>query len=237
MPSQRSSAESHSSSEAEPRSRPRAGRRATGTGPPGARRGSRRSPRSAASPSSSSKRTSTAKLAARVDAALAAGRISAERAAKLKERIAQIELCKGAKAKVARHGMLRAAADYLGLSAEELRAQLPGTSLAALAAKQGKSVERLKDAMLAPAKERLAKASSRRASNRRRQIGCSSVSSSSSIACVEKSFPAAGSEGPVPSARLPGEGPALRALRTLTVFLGTSSGNISRRRRLGKTCA
>ena len=97
------------------------------------------------------------KLAAGVDAALAAGRISAERAAQLKERIAQIELCKGAKAKVARPGMLRAAADYLGLSAEELRAQLPGTSLAALAAKQGKSVERLKDAMLAPWKERLAK--------------------------------------------------------------------------------
>ena len=101
-----------------------------------------------------------ARLTARVDAALAAGRISADRAAQLKERIAQGALCKvgaGVKAKVAKHGMLRAAATYLGLNASQLRTQLPGTSLAALAAKQGKSVEGLKSAMLAPAKSRLAK--------------------------------------------------------------------------------
>lgn len=101
-----------------------------------------------------------ARLTARVDAALAAGKISAERAAKLKERIAQGVLCKGGfvKVKLARKGALRAAAEYLGLSGQELRAQLPGTSLAALAQTQGKSVDGLKAAMIAPAKARLAKA-------------------------------------------------------------------------------
>jgi hypothetical protein len=102
-----------------------------------------------------------AKLKARVDAALAANLISPERAARLKERIAAGELCKhprALEARFARHGMLRAAAEYLGLSGEQLRAQLPGTSLAGLAAKQGKSVDGLKAAMLAPAKERLARA-------------------------------------------------------------------------------
>ena len=44
------------------------------------------------------------------------------------------------------------------LDREELRAQLPGTSLAALAEKQGKSVSSLEAAMVAPAKARLAKA-------------------------------------------------------------------------------
>lgn len=103
-----------------------------------------------------------AKLTARVDAALAAGWISAGQAAALKERIAEGALCKRAgavKVRVARHGALQAAADYLGLSRQQLRAQLPGTSLAAIAAKTpGKSVAGLKAAMLAPAKERLAKA-------------------------------------------------------------------------------
>jgi len=101
-----------------------------------------------------------ARLNARVDAALAGGKISAERAARLKERISQGALCKGGvvKVKLARKGALRSAAEYLGLSGQELRAQLPGTSLAALAQKQGKSVEGLKAAMIAPAKARLAKA-------------------------------------------------------------------------------
>jgi hypothetical protein len=101
-----------------------------------------------------------ARLNARVDAALAAGKISAERAAKLKERISQGVLCKGGivKVKLARKGALRAAAEYLDLSGQELRAQLPGTSLAALAQKQSKSVDGLRAAMIAPAKARLAKA-------------------------------------------------------------------------------
>jgi hypothetical protein len=54
--------------------------------------------------------------------------------------------------------MMGAAAKFLGLDREELRKQLPGTSLAGLAEKQGKKVADLKSAMLAPAKERLAKA-------------------------------------------------------------------------------
>jgi hypothetical protein len=102
----------------------------------------------------------TAKLTARVDAALAAGRISPELAAKLKERIAAGVLCKrpAVTAKLARPGMFGAAARFLGLKRAELRAQLPGTSLAALAQKQGKSVDQLEAAMLAPAKARLARA-------------------------------------------------------------------------------
>jgi hypothetical protein len=102
-----------------------------------------------------------AKLIARIDAALAAGRISPERAAKLKERISSASLCpaaRAAKAKLSSHSMVKAAADFLGLSKAELRQQLPGTSLGALAQKQGKSVADLKAAMLAPAKARLARA-------------------------------------------------------------------------------
>ncbi len=102
-----------------------------------------------------------ARLLARVDAAEKAGRISSERAAALRERIEEGSLCAGARHGLVRHGlrgMFRAAADFLGLTPIELRAQLPGTSLAALAQKQGKSVEALKAAMLAPAKEKLAHA-------------------------------------------------------------------------------
>ena len=45
-------------------------------------------------------------------------------------------------ARIAARSMLRAAADFLGLNREQLRAQLPGTSLPGLAEKQGKSVGR-----------------------------------------------------------------------------------------------
>ena len=100
------------------------------------------------------------RLTARVDAALQAGRINAERAAMLKERIAEGSLCKGhaLRAKLGRHRLLAAAAQFLGLDRAELRAALPGTSLGALAEKQGKSVAELKAAMLAPARAKLAKA-------------------------------------------------------------------------------
>jgi hypothetical protein len=54
--------------------------------------------------------------------------------------------------------MLGAAAEFLGLDRQQLRAQLPGTSLAALALKQEKTVAGLEAAMIAPAKARLAKA-------------------------------------------------------------------------------
>lgn len=102
-----------------------------------------------------------ARLLARIDAAENAGKITGERAAQLRQRVSEGSLCrvgKRAGAHLAAHGMIRAAAAFLGLDREQLRAQLPGTSLAALAAKQGKSVDALEAAMVAPAKERLAKA-------------------------------------------------------------------------------
>jgi len=102
-----------------------------------------------------------ARVLARIDAAEEAGRISSERAAKLRERVADTNLCgarRHVQARLAGRGMLRAAADFLGLDRAELRAQLPGNSLAGLAEKQGKSVADLKAAMVAPAKARLAKA-------------------------------------------------------------------------------
>jgi hypothetical protein len=106
------------------------------------------------------------RLLARVDAALAAGRITADQAAKLRQRIADAEPCQRAghrrghpgSAHVGLRRAVAAAAHYLGLTNEELRAQLPGTSLGALAEKQGKSVDGLKAALLAPAKQRLANA-------------------------------------------------------------------------------
>jgi predicted kinase len=101
-----------------------------------------------------------AKLLARIEAAEKAGKISPERAAALKQRVSEGNLCRAGH--VQRHraarGMMRAAAEFLGLSREALKAQLPGNSLAGLAQKQGKSVDALEDAMVAPAKERLAKA-------------------------------------------------------------------------------
>jgi hypothetical protein len=102
-----------------------------------------------------------ARLLARIEAALAAGSISPEQAAKLRERVADATFCRRVARPAVRHAvrhLLAVAADYLGLTRAELRAQLPGTSLAALAEKQGKTVEGLEAALLAPAKERLAKA-------------------------------------------------------------------------------
>ena len=102
-----------------------------------------------------------ARALARIDAAEKAGRISSERAAMLRERVEEANLCAAGKrvqARFAVRGMLRAAADFLGLDREQLKAQLPGNSLAGLAEKQGKSVADLKAAMVAPAKARLTKA-------------------------------------------------------------------------------
>lgn len=101
-----------------------------------------------------------ARLSARIDAALASGRITPERAARLKERIAAGSLCRGGpvRAKLGARPLLRTVADFLGLTKAELRAELPGTSLGALALERGKSVESLEAALLAPAKTRLAKA-------------------------------------------------------------------------------
>lgn len=101
-----------------------------------------------------------ARLLARIDAAENAGRISAERATNLRERVSAATLCGAAKARVAfaARGMVRAAAAFLDLDRAKLRAQLPGTSLAALADKQGKSLDALEAAMVAPAKARVATA-------------------------------------------------------------------------------
>lgn len=113
-----------------------------------------------------------ATLTARVDAALAAGKLTPEQAAKLKERIANAKgLGLGAKrgfakrqqALVKRIGVkakrLGAASEYLGLTREQVRAELKaGKSLAQIAVSQGKSASGLVTAMLAPVKERLAKA-------------------------------------------------------------------------------
>jgi hypothetical protein len=54
--------------------------------------------------------------------------------------------------------MLVRAARFLDLNRSDLRAQLPGHSLADLAESQGKSTSGLEAAMVAPAKARLAKA-------------------------------------------------------------------------------
>jgi hypothetical protein len=101
-----------------------------------------------------------ARLVARIDAAERAGRISSERAAALKERVEEGNLCRAGKVRQHRaaRGMVGAAAEFLGLDRAELRAQLPGNSLAGLAQKQGKGVDALVAAMVAPAKERVAKA-------------------------------------------------------------------------------
>lgn len=105
--------------------------------------------------------TVEARLVARIDAALKAGRISPERARALRERVAEGDFCRAdrhRRAHVVVHGMMRAAARFLGVDRAELRSQLPGNSLAGLAAKQGKSVDALEAAMVAPARERLARA-------------------------------------------------------------------------------
>lgn len=101
-----------------------------------------------------------ARLLARIDAAEKAGKISATRAAALRDRVASGNVCRAVAVRrhVAFRGMIGAAAAFLGLDRQQLRAQLPGTSLAALAAKQGKSEAELEAAMVAPAKTRLAKA-------------------------------------------------------------------------------
>ena len=113
-----------------------------------------------------------ATLTARVDAALAAGKLTPEQAAKLKARIADAKglglgvkrgFAKKQQALVKRIGAkakrLGAASEYLGLTREQLRAELKaGKSLAQIATAQGKSADGLVTAMLAPVQERLAKA-------------------------------------------------------------------------------
>ncbi|MBD0329212.1 MAG: hypothetical protein ICV64_03810 [Thermoleophilia bacterium] len=108
-------------------------------------------------------------LSNRVDAAVRDGRLSAEQAQRLKERIAEGELPlfrgprRGFHGRPGfglggpRHsGKLDAAADYLGLSAAELRRELgDGKTLAALARERDRSVDGLVGALTRRFEERL----------------------------------------------------------------------------------
>ena len=113
-----------------------------------------------------------ATLTARIDAAVAAGRLTPAQAARLKERIASANgLGLGV-----RRGFLRQhkafagriagrekgrgpIADYLDISREQLRAELrSGKSLAQIATAHGKTAAGLEAALLAPVKAALAKA-------------------------------------------------------------------------------
>jgi hypothetical protein len=94
---------------------------------------------------------------ARVDAALAAGRLTEEQAAELKERIrAGQPLVPGVGFDGRRHGLVQPgpflgpAAEYLDLDVEELRSRLAeGDSLEEIAEAEGKSVDGLADALVA----------------------------------------------------------------------------------------
>ena len=113
-----------------------------------------------------------ATLAARVDAAVAAGRLTPAQGARLKRRIANakglglvvgrglVERRRAFVDRIEKRARGRgAAATYLGLTRETLVAELrKGTSLAQVARERGRSVDGLVAAMVAPAKERLAKA-------------------------------------------------------------------------------
>jgi lambda repressor-like predicted transcriptional regulator len=65
---------------------------------------------------------------------------------------------RAAKATCAKPKLMKAAAEFLGMTKAELREALAGTSLAKLAEEQGKSVADLKAALLAPAQARLERA-------------------------------------------------------------------------------
>jgi len=112
-----------------------------------------------------------AALTARVDAAVAAGRLTPEQGAKLKQRIANAQGLgigarkrfadreKAFRARIAKAKAHAPVADYLDLTRAQLRTELAGgKSLAQIAQAKGKSVDGLVAAMLAPAKARLAKA-------------------------------------------------------------------------------
>jgi hypothetical protein len=102
-------------------------------------------------------------IAARIEAAVAAGELTQEQAERIKERLEQGGLPLfgpgfghgGPMGMHVRHG-LDAAATYLGLSEEELHESLrSGETLAEIATEQGKTVEGLTQAMVADATEHL----------------------------------------------------------------------------------
>jgi hypothetical protein len=102
-------------------------------------------------------------LRAKVDAAVTAGRITAVRAEKLRERapalverLVQRTPHLHGRRVYARGGMLRVAGDYLGLSPKELVYELrSGTSLAGVAIARGKSVDGLEAALFAAFKSKV----------------------------------------------------------------------------------
>ena len=101
-------------------------------------------------------------FAARIDAAVAAGKLTQERADRMKERLEERGLPlfggpgHGPHGHVFVHSRLAAAASYLGLTQAELRqAMRGGQTLAELATAQGKTVDGLKEAMVADATEHL----------------------------------------------------------------------------------
>ena len=105
-----------------------------------------------------------AALKARVDAAVDAGRLTEAQGAELKERIDSNEvplfgLGRGGGGPghgIGHFGSLDAAASYLGVTEDALRAELEdGQTLAEVAAAKGKSVDGLVDALVAAAKEDL----------------------------------------------------------------------------------
>jgi hypothetical protein len=98
-------------------------------------------------------------LGDRIDAAVAAGRLTSEEANTLKERIASDDfpVLGGLRHHGFGHsGRLDAAAEYLGLTQAQLRADLEGgKSLAQVARDRGKSVDGLVNKLVAAAKERI----------------------------------------------------------------------------------
>jgi lambda repressor-like predicted transcriptional regulator len=94
--------------------------------------------------------TVLAALQTRVEAFV--NRVFGQRAATT--RPAKVRLAPGAFRRIA----LRESAEFLGLTRKELRTQLKGTSLAALATAKGKSVADLEAAILKPLADRLGKA-------------------------------------------------------------------------------
>lgn len=112
-----------------------------------------------------------AALSARVDTAVANGRLTPEQAAKLKQRIANgnglgigarkgfAERQKAVRARIAKARAHAPVAEYLDITREQLRTELAsGKSLAQIAQAKGKTVNGLVAAIVAPAKERAAKA-------------------------------------------------------------------------------
>jgi hypothetical protein len=121
-----------------------------------------------------------AALVARVDRAVAAGKLTPEQGVRLKERIAKANGLGARRAVAEKHKAFgdRLAnsakrrgpvAKYLGLTREALRAELrKGQSLAQIARARGKTVDGLVAVMVAPVKERLTKAvASRRLTQQR----------------------------------------------------------------------